>query len=1158
MLSEQSGTHNALGHPIWPPPASQPQFDGPIRSSIANETRRHTPVRPVYDDFATAHSSITSRSAKSLFRYSPHRSPNRSPRRRSRKRNSLRDRSRPPSRLAHRSVRRPKERSRFDEHLAATVPTNTSQHESLSAFDFDVSQADFKSTRPPQLELSPGRSPGKEYKKQTTSSRLIGSLRKALLNRSSTPTKSPGNLSKSAPQDNIEFGVELKRPEDASRGSYIPKSPAEAEQPGVFVFGGSYQANEPLVQLQYRVADATPAFTIGQGLPGSALDYQNRNKGIEASLHRINEDRYKPVDNASYDGAGYAYVAESHTNSSMREGSTVDNIVKQYAQNDHLWDVKLESDDEHSEDDNVYFDRPTSHPRVHDDVSVHSLLELESVSAGSNVSNHRKRAAAAEFQEQVRAFRLHQSSGQAPKAALPQVPSTVDQRTMHSESEGLDQASSYGDTRNLLEITQRLQALTPGGISSSPKSEAELHSHHSGQAAHGRPNINRNPFRRGPAVAHFTPTLIDGAFDLEGAQKHGVAPRPAVNDSVKKPTLVPQLATERDVSIALHRMSAFSYPTKETSVRHNGDGGFQSSTDSGGLLNYIGKQDRRPQEVVNQEQGFYHESAIHETWIGSNQFEQIRIPINRSGSLSLPATGSRSSVAEDNATDWETVFENGLSRDTPAPLGHVRTAGSSLANNSDEGNISPVFFEHSDFSSTDRIVQHPGRIDYSHDYRKREIKEGNFPILLPSYGPHRVNGFPANSIRSISPFQQQSDTYYYQHPTPLSRDHTNPFRSPPPEVIDGLQVPGATANRPAPVTYGGPRAKQATHSTIVNTGRESGSWMNEYGDPGPTVRPGQALYASTIRAVSGPALPDLQSRSTGSGSNIGDSSSPCPDGLVIDRNSATAQEKVPFSHYTPAGARSSQAAIKERAPLVKGPPGAFYQGLRSRPDYRGRMLTPERQATSKTSRDISRSYPTNQIRPLSLLKARDPEQGIGTFDGQAMRAQLPEDDESRKSTIPPHLGRIKSKTWRLLYTEEQLSRLRDIEGGQGGVHLDSLSQQSFSTTLSSRATGPGPMTAWPSPPRLVPFPHNEFTMRPDTVKTRKNLSNIVLVLCCFFPPMLILYGFGYLDNIVQSWTAGEANTFGRGHKKAALALAAFFFVAVIATIVAVVVKERAS
>jgi hypothetical protein len=222
------------------------------------------------------------------------------------------------------------------------------------------------------------------------------------------------------------------------------------------------------------------------------------------------------------------------------------------------------------------------------------------------------------------------------------------------------------------------------------------------------------------------------------------------------------------------------------------------------------------------------------------------------------------------------------------------------------------------------------------------------------------------------------------------------------------------------------------------------------------------------------------------------------------------------------------------------------------------MLTPERQATSKASRDISRSYPTNQIRPLSLLKARDPEQGIGTFDGQAMRAQLPEDVKSRKSTIPPHLGQIKSKTWRLLYTEEQLSRLRDIEGGQGGVHLDSLSQQSFSTTLSSRATGPGPLTAWPSPPRLVPFPHNEFTMRPDTVKTRKNLSNIVLVLCCFFPPMLILYGFGYLDNIVQSWTAGEANTFGRGHKKAALALAAFFFVAVIATIVAVVVKERAS
>lgn len=52
--------------------------------------------------------------------------------------------------------------------------------------------------------------------------------------------------------------------------------------------------------------------------------------------------------------------------------------------------------------------------------------------------------------------------------------------------------------------------------------------------------------------------------------------------------------------------------------------------------------------------------------------------------------------------------------------------------------------------------------------------------------------------------------------------------------------------------------------------------------------------------------------------------------------------------------------------------------------------------------------------------------------------------------------------------------------------------------------------------------------------------------------MLVLYGVGYLDNMMLWITEGEISSFSKAHKKAALQVACFFIIAILIVVPIVV------
>jgi hypothetical protein len=120
------------------PPAFGPQHSGKANFQGAPQvpptatTRKHMLIRPVYDDFATAHSSITSRSADGRSREMSYKSP--------KKQTGLLDRGRPHPRRVRKSVRRQKKPAE-DETLKSPMPAKVSHHRPISEFDFDISAA---------------------------------------------------------------------------------------------------------------------------------------------------------------------------------------------------------------------------------------------------------------------------------------------------------------------------------------------------------------------------------------------------------------------------------------------------------------------------------------------------------------------------------------------------------------------------------------------------------------------------------------------------------------------------------------------------------------------------------------------------------------------------------------------------------------------------------------------------------------------------------------------------------------------------------------------------------------------------------------------------------------------------------------------------------
>ena len=104
----------------------------------------------------------------------------------------------------------------------------------------------------------------------------------------------------------------------------------------------------------------------------------------------------------------------------------------------------------------------------------------------------------------------------------------------------------------------------------------------------------------------------------------------------------------------------------------------------------------------------------------------------------------------------------------------TKGAGSSLADNSDIGNLSSPRRRPLPLRTP---LVHPAHPRYAHTYSVLKDKKSGEDVLIPEY-KYGGAAFPYRNV-ATTPL---SNAPKYQHPKPLSKEHTNPFTSSPPSL----------------------------------------------------------------------------------------------------------------------------------------------------------------------------------------------------------------------------------------------------------------------------------------------------------------------------------------------------------------------------------------
>jgi hypothetical protein len=646
--------------------------------------------------------------------------------------------------------------------------------------------------------------------------------------------------------------------------------------------------------------------------------------------------------------------------------------------------------------------------------------------------------------------------GLAPNGKLPGVPSTYDHISTHTPSDIIEQTSSYGDTRNLLGIMSPESSNTDSRARTDPLTRQAFQSH----------NGDRNPFRRGSHTNYFPPRQAAVGFAAQALPRET---EHLVNHSneteVKSHTAKLKCGLERDISRELRRVSVLSNASMMNFSQECGNGGFQSTTDSVGPFEYTGIGGEPVLKVASSpKKGFYDQSAIPQTWLGSQQLSRVRVPIKRHAKNdSSKSAVKQHSVwdgielenleAKEDGNDWETVGEDGAINEGLNRCdmlgGFINRATSSIANESDDGSESLFHYDQKDFSSTERIATHEGAVGYSNDYRFRDPGLGGVPVLLPSTRALTPrNGEPINSSRNISLY------------TPLHTKHNNPFRTRRPlshqeTLLDVI--------RPDQVKL---RAKYV---------RTSGSWMNDFADPGPAVKRSLPNVTNTAPDFSREVRPN-------SYQYVSDL---CLRREVSETSAAGSEETTnstsPLANRGPRYLMESLPVPPPRAQLVSGPEGRFYREV---------VEGPHAYEETRRAEAAMRELATYERRSMSLVNIFEEEEGP-YFLHQAPRP-------------------VPTEEWIPLYTGEQLDRFRARASGDN---------------QGSPRRIPGP--------RLTKRHASGRSNEAEHEKYVRSLSTKLLVLCAILPPLFILYGEGYMDRVAKWITGGEVRHLSESHKQLA-------------------------
>ncbi|ESZ97306.1 hypothetical protein SBOR_2334 [Sclerotinia borealis F-4128] len=833
---------------------------------------------------------------------------------------------------------------------------------------------------------------------------------------------------------------------------------------------------------------------------------------------------------------------QRHSYDIKRATSTVGNIYKHYLHSSGGRAFDSDSEEEANEESPLRGDiaaKNPNHRNLIEEFNLHTRLKSgEMLPSALNIKKQRNVARMAE-----------ESHGQPPTRTLPDIPILAVPTITQSVSQGTGQSSSYGDTHKLLNLTQTtkagsrkaLEQRTNDVLSDGDDSEVEIAT-----------QIHVPPFPFATPNVQSTPKVVISPADdpsVYGDDPHWTDP------------VILRQPLEREVSKALRRASGYSvYSMESVSTSFTGQNEIPRPPRPG--LNFSRKlnvEDTPPsdsgslnteqREFVAQAQAFYDRGAIAPNWVTAQHQNVVRIPISHSINLpdsppespyDRPLESSEKHTTPTEAEDWETVAESaagafGRARHNEPGMmmgGLVNRAGSSIADNSDDGTESTEPLHIDEYGSSERIAQHPGNIEYYGDYRQRDLKKTHIPVFLPVFREHKVNGYLADSNRTRPP----QNNYNY-NPQPLGKAHTNPFKSPPPKMKPSR---GRNLNLFPPSLH---TSEESADFTNSNQGRQVSSenpghvddrlrfdWTSDLGQPG------LALGGSNDD------IPPLNKKRSSSWQYVlalGEKlASPKKDPATTTSTTSSKHKEINIE-LKAAGTSKSQ----DHKPFIKGPPGAFYRDLHMNSKHEPRrvsLIQANRPAKIPARNNSTKDYPTNALRPLALLASTTNTPSTVENRPKIEQPSTPVRGHNRKGTQSDNsnafvyrspLAPPKRPSWQDLYSPHQLREIRSAARADGFFESQPVLGDSPRDSKGN---------TWKhlfENPKLSPWSQNPAHIITEA-RRKRSISIIVLTLCNLFPPILLLYATGRMDGIIVWWTDGDFSSFALKQKRYAWLLLA--------------------
>ncbi|OBT83070.1 hypothetical protein VE02_08854 [Pseudogymnoascus sp. 03VT05] len=658
---------------------------------------------------------------------------------------------------------------------------------------------------------------------------------------------------------------------------------------------------------------------------------------------------------------------------------------------------------------------------------------------------------------------------------------------------------------------------------------------------------------------------------------------------------------ERNISIQLHGMVDDGANSEKAPSPKKGEVGVQTTPSSyKSVIRNLRSDQKRLSKIFSD--GFYasHHSPSKKAWHRRNKDKAIKIPIrplpgkNGSPRLSKHRTSGSSNVTgkEDDPNDWETITGSIMlsSRDDekdnirPFVDAAFNEAGSSIANFSDhlgESSSGPILAALT-LAQSEQVMRYPDRYNGDDGMYPGHVMETSSSAMLPRRRMHGSDGFPLNGFRTpkrgfgaVTSSLMPEDTLS----SPLdnySRSRQNgPVAKPQykSRFNDDFQQDQSISTAmdmtlPGHGNFAGPSTP--THWV-------EGDDHLEVDLRGPSNRGANSpdSFMQMMMQANEGQMPqymgdDYSERRT-LGSSVADMSTVADDNSFVDLHGGP---PMPMDENHPYGglyAFNQDPNAKERtgikpgnsrarAPLVKGPPGAFYRKLQSKANslLAKKVETPTKMPSSPT-KSMGRTLPdktrvtyspSRMLRPLSLVA-----DSLGPIN-----QIIPQPSGNENYVYKSPLAPVQSAEWMNLYSVEDLNRInsspRSVQSSPRFDH--SFPRPIDSPPLSSAHSSPligEPLLRDPAwhihegPPRLSAWIHDNSSTATDTADRKAKISNVAVAVCMLLPPALLLLRVGWLDQFMIWYTKGDISHFGKTQKK----VAGYLFAAYVCSATVVVI-----